>query len=57
MVQELEGQVEVNSNDGNIEDSMWQAPLPMQPTINHEQLLAKLNHEILPQSLAIHHPH
>lgn len=47
----------IHWHDPNIEDSMWQAPLPMQPTINHEQLLAKLNHEILPQSLAIHHPH
>lgn len=38
------------------EDTDWQAPLPQQPTINHAELLEKLNTEILAKSLAIHHP-
>lgn len=38
------------------EDKLWQASLPQQPTINHNVLLDKLSAEILPKSLAIHHP-
>ncbi len=40
-----------------IEDANWQAPLPKIPTINSQGLLEKLAQEILPNGLAIHHPH
>ena len=39
------------------EDSHWNAPLPRASTINTLGLLEKLNQEILPNNLAIHHPH
>ena len=39
------------------EDSKWDAPLPQKSTINPQGLLEKLTQEILPNSLAIHHPH
>lgn len=41
----------------SVEDSNWNAPLPQKPTINPQGLLEKLAQEILPKSLAIHHPH
>ena len=39
------------------EDSHWNASLPRASTINPLGLLEKLNQEILPNNLAIHHPH
>jgi L-2,4-diaminobutyrate decarboxylase len=39
------------------EDSNWDAPLPQKSTIHPQGLLEKLTQEILPNSLAIHHPH
>jgi L-2,4-diaminobutyrate decarboxylase len=41
----------------SIEDTNWNAPLPHASTINPQGLLDKLTLEILPTSLAIHHPH
>lgn len=39
------------------EDAHWQQPLPQQPTLRPDQLLHILRDSILPNSLAIHHPH
>lgn len=39
------------------EDLNWQAPLPRSATLNAKNLLLKLGNEILPNTLAIHHPH
>jgi len=41
----------------NIEDSHWNYPLPQHSTIKPQDLLRKLTQEILPNNLAIHHPH
>ncbi len=41
----------------NVEDQHWHVPLPQKSTINPQGLLEKLNQEILPNNLAIHHPH
>ena len=41
----------------SVEDRQWNAPLPRASTINPLSLLEKLNQEILPNNLAIHHPH
>lgn len=35
----------------------WLAPLPQHPVLNPTDLLERLRHEILPGTLAIHHPH
>ena len=40
-----------------LEDANWQAPLPQTPTIDPQGLLQKIQQEILPHNLAIHHPH
>jgi len=40
-----------------IEDNSWDEPLPQKSTIHPQGLLDKLTQEILPNSLAIHHPH
>lgn len=40
-----------------IEDNNWQAALPKHPTISPQELLHRLSQEILPNNLAIHHPH
>ncbi|MES2552899.1 MAG: aminotransferase class V-fold PLP-dependent enzyme [Pseudomonadota bacterium] len=40
-----------------IEDTRWQQALPQAPTLDADALLAKLKSDILPNSLAIHHPH
>ncbi|HEX5538207.1 MAG TPA: aminotransferase class V-fold PLP-dependent enzyme, partial [Methylophilaceae bacterium] len=34
----------------------WQQPLPQQPALHADGLLAALDNDILPRSLAIHHP-
>jgi len=39
------------------EDAQWQQALPMQPSMDTASLLQKLESDILPGSLAIHHPH
>ncbi|ACT49937.1 pyridoxal phosphate-dependent decarboxylase family protein [Methylovorus glucosotrophus] len=38
-------------------DAQWQMPLPQEPLLDAAGLLARLKHDILPASLAIHHPH
>lgn len=40
-----------------IEDNNWQAAIPKHPTISPQELLHRLSQEILPNNLAIHHPH
>lgn len=40
-----------------VADRAWQAPLPWQSTLNIAGLLKKLESDILPRTLAIHHPH
>lgn len=35
----------------------WSAPLPYAPQLDVKDLLATITHEVLAQSLAIHHPH
>jgi len=37
-------------------DKNWQAPLPRQASLSPESLLTSIRHDILPASLAIHHP-
>ena len=39
-----------------LEDAHWQAPLPQTATLSPTGLLEKLRDDILPASLAIHHP-
>ncbi len=46
----------LNWHNPNIEDANWQAPLPKKPTFNAEGLIKQLQAEILPKTLAIHHP-
>jgi L-2,4-diaminobutyrate decarboxylase len=41
----------------SLEDQHWHAPIPQKSTINPQGLLEKLSQEILPNNLAIHHPH
>jgi L-2,4-diaminobutyrate decarboxylase len=41
----------------SLEDKNWHAPIPQKSTINLQGLLEKLSQEILPNNLAIHHPH
>jgi L-2,4-diaminobutyrate decarboxylase len=41
----------------SVEDSNWNLQLPYTSTINPQGLLEKLSQEILPNNLAIHHPH
>ena len=50
------GQV-LNWNDPATEDHHWQQALPQTPTLDSNGLLEKLKSDILPDSLAIHHPH
>ena len=47
----------LNWKPPSIEDTHWKAPLPESATIDLKDLLGKLNQEILPNNLAIHHPH
>ena len=54
---QLQGKGKVlNWRDPASEDTHWQQALPMQPSIDSAELLQKLKAEILPASLAIHHP-
>ena len=54
----LAGSAQVlNWKSPSTESLKWQAPLPKKPTINPKELLHKLSQEILPNNLAIHHPH
>ena len=54
----LAGSAQVlNWKPPQIEDGRWQAPIPKIPTINPKEFLNKLAQEILPNNLAIHHPH
>ena len=39
-----------------LEDLNWRAPLPQTPSLSNEDFVQKLAQEILPKSLAIHHP-
>ena len=39
-----------------VEDLNWQAPLPQQASLSAEDFIEKLNQQILPHGLAIHHP-
>lgn len=39
------------------EDKRWQQPLPISPTLDLNGLLQRLNEDILPGNLGIHHPH
>lgn len=39
-----------------VEDGRWQEPLPRQPMLSPAGLLDKISRDILPSSLAIHHP-
>ena len=47
----------LNWKTPDVEDAHWRAQLPKTPTISPQELLEKLAQEILPNSLAIHHPH
>ena len=47
----------LNWKTPSVEDAHWRVPLPKTPTINSQGLLEKLSQEILPNGLAIHHPH
>ena len=47
----------LNWKTPGLEDSNWNAPLPQKSIIHPQGLLEKLTQEILPNSLAIHHPH
>jgi len=54
----LQGQSQVlNWRDPATEDQRWQQTLPQTPTLDSDGLLEKLRTDILPNSLAIHHPH
>ncbi|MFA6179518.1 MAG: aminotransferase class V-fold PLP-dependent enzyme [Candidatus Methylopumilus sp.] len=54
----LQGQGQVlNWRDPATEDQRWQQALPQTPTLDSDGLLEKLGTDILPNSLAIHHPH
>jgi len=54
----LQGQSQVlNWHDPATEDQHWQQALPKIPTLDSDGLLSKLRTDILPNSLAIHHPH
>ncbi|MGZ8251995.1 MAG: pyridoxal phosphate-dependent decarboxylase family protein [Methylophilaceae bacterium] len=54
----LQGQGQVlNWRDPATEDQHWQQALPQTPTLDSDGLLEKLRTDILPNSLAIHHPH
>jgi L-2,4-diaminobutyrate decarboxylase len=50
------GQV-IGWRDPAIEDQRWQQPLPLTPMLDAEGLLVRLETDILPAALAIHHPH
>ncbi len=39
------------------EDKRWQQPLPIKPSLDLSGLLQRLNEDILPGNLGIHHPH
>lgn len=47
----------LNWKSPRIAKNNWNAPLPLKSTINPQGLLDKLTQEILPNNLAIHHPH
>jgi len=47
----------LNWHDPATEDQHWQEALPQTPTLDSNGLLEKLKSDILPDSLAIHHPH
>lgn len=47
----------LNWRQPTTEDQSWHAPLPQQPTLDLKGLLNKLQSDILPGNLAIHHPH
>lgn len=46
----------LNWRQPSTEDKSWQAPLPQQATLDLKGLLKKLEADILPGNLAIHHP-
>lgn len=46
----------LNWREPGAEDHRWQQALPLQPTIDGAGLLLRLKKDILPGSLAIHHP-
>jgi len=46
----------LNWRQPSTEDKSWQQPLPQQATLNLKSLLKKLETDILPGNLAIHHP-
>ncbi|HEX5538676.1 MAG TPA: aminotransferase class V-fold PLP-dependent enzyme, partial [Methylophilaceae bacterium] len=46
----------LNWREPAMEDRRWQQPLPQQPALHADGLLAALDNDILPRSLAIHHP-
>ncbi|MDZ4098678.1 MAG: pyridoxal-dependent decarboxylase, partial [Methylophilaceae bacterium] len=39
------------------EDKRWQQPLPIKPSLDLSGLLQRLNEDVLPGNLGIHHPH
>jgi len=54
----IQGQGQVlDWHDPTTEDQQWQQALPQTPTLDSNGLLEKLKSDILPDSLAIHHPH
>jgi len=56
--QQLSGRGNVlNWHEPVTEDKHWQQPIPQQANLDISGLLDKLKTEILPASLAIHHPH
>ncbi|HEY0268696.1 MAG TPA: pyridoxal-dependent decarboxylase, partial [Methyloradius sp.] len=46
----------INWKSPELEDQHWQQPLPQQAILDAEDLIKKLQSDILPDSLAIHHP-
>jgi L-2,4-diaminobutyrate decarboxylase len=58
LTQHLQGNGQVIGwRDPAIEDQRWQQPLPRVPAVDAIGLLEKLETDILPGTLAIHHPH
>lgn len=46
----------LNWHSPSVEDAHWQAPIPKQPNLNTEDFIRQLQAEILPKTLAVHHP-